>query len=87
MKCILIKKMMLKRRISREKLAVLTGIPSVALLIKLWGVVEFRAWEILNISKALELDKNEIGEIFLGKSFLKETKQRKRVDKDGNLSS
>ncbi len=78
MKFMLMKKIMVKRGISIEKLAALTGIPRVALLIKLWGVVEFRAWEILNISKALDLNKNEIGEFFFKQKFPKGNKTIKK---------
>ena len=78
MKFMLMKRIMIKRGISKKKLAVLTGIPRAVLLIKLWGVVEFRAWEILNISKALELDKTEIGEIFFEQKFPKGNKLIKK---------
>lgn len=66
MRAKLLKKIIFKRGISIGFLARKTGIKKAVLWLRLIGIGEFNAWEILKISGVLELDKNQIQEIFFG---------------------
>ncbi len=67
MKNDLLVKVISQRGISIRRLSALTGINYLVLRIKLSGILEFKAKEILAISDALFLTNEQVEEIFFGK--------------------
>lgn len=78
MKRKMLRKIMCERGLNARTLARLTGIPTVILVWGIWGIGEFRAWEILNISRALGLDLNQEEQIFFTPKFPKGNKNAKK---------
>lgn len=69
-----LRKIMSQKGRSINELSKETEISCMILYLKLWGFSEFKAWEILLVSRALSLTHNQIEDIFFGsKSFSKET--------------
>ena len=74
MRAKLLKRIIFERGLGVETLAKKAGIKKSVLCLRLIGIGEFKAWEILKISSVLGLDKNQIQEIFFGEkvSFRKQ---------------
>ena len=62
----LLKKIIFEKGMSFGILAKKTGIKKSLIWLRILGVGEFKAWEILRISNALSMSKNQIQEIFFG---------------------
>lgn len=62
----LLKKIIFEKGMSIGILAKKTGIKKSLIWLRILGVGEFKAWEILRISNALSMSKNQIQEIFFG---------------------
>lgn len=66
MKCKFLKKVMREKGIGVWELSRMTKIKAVNLCLRLWGMEEFKAWEILKISDVLGLDGELVNKIFFG---------------------
>ncbi|MBQ2931303.1 MAG: XRE family transcriptional regulator [Clostridia bacterium] len=64
MRAKLLKKIIFERGQGIGSLAKKAGIKKSLMWLRLMGIGEFRAWEILKISGALGLDKNQLQAIF-----------------------
>lgn len=62
----LLKKILADRRISYSRLAKEVGISRIVLHLKMLGIIEFNAAEIMGISEILQLCENQVEEIFFG---------------------
>ncbi len=62
----LLKKIIFERGLSVGSLAKKAGIRKLVMWLRLIGVGELKAWEILRISIVLGFDKKQIQEIFFG---------------------
>ncbi|MDO4744256.1 MAG: hypothetical protein Q4A86_02615 [Clostridia bacterium] len=75
MKCKKLRKIISQEGLRIKELSQKTGIRRFVLYIRLMGLSEFKAHEILLISRALSLSYSQTEDIFFSpKSFLKETK-------------
>ena len=62
----LFRKIIRAKGFSFGELARLSGIRKRVLIVKLWGLGEFRFWEIVRLWKVLKIDRKTVEKIFFG---------------------